>query len=380
MQVKQIYELTNSIAKEVLGAEALVTEDLSNVVDMGTQVLNAGAMDSYVKSLVNHIGRVIFVNRSYSGRVPSILMDGWEYGSVLEKITAEIPEADENDSWNLVDGTSYDQDVFKAPKVSAKFYNSKSTFEVTQSFTEMQVKQSFSNAGQLNAFMSMLYDAVDKAMTIRIDGLTMRTINNMTGITLQGGTSPRYVKLLTMYNNEYGTTLTANKCLTDMGFLRYASYIISTYVERVRSISTMFNAGGKARFTPSDRLHLVMLDVFGLASEFFLQSDTYHNTLVQLPRYETVSYWQGSGTGYTFDAITSIDLKVKTSETDTGTAVSKSGVLGVLFDRDALGVCNLDRRVTTHVNARAEFYNNWFKFDAGYFNDTNENFVVFMAE
>ena len=113
MEVKQIHELVNGATKEVLGEEAVVNEDLSNIVDIGTQIADSHNIDNYVRSLVNHIGKVIFVNRPYSGNVPSVLMDGWEYGSILEKITVDnLPEATENESWELQDGTSYDPNIF----------------------------------------------------------------------------------------------------------------------------------------------------------------------------------------------------------------------------------------------------------------------------
>ena len=121
-------------------------------------------------------------------------------------------------------------------------------------------------------------------------------------------------------------------------------------------------------------LHVVMLADFKKAANVFLQSDVFHDTLTELPNADIVPYWQGSGQGYGFTDISSINIK-----TASGSNVTASGILGVMFDRDALGVTNLDRRVTTNYNPKAEFYNNWYKFDAGYFNDTNENFVVFFV-
>ena len=382
MQVTQIYELMNNVTKEVLGETAVVNEDLSNVVDIGTAVFNADAVDAYVKSLVNHIGRVIFVNRPYSGNIPSVLMDSWEFGSVLEKLTAELPDATENESWELTDGTSYDPNVFYKPNVTAKFYNKKVTFEVPMSFTELQVKQSFSSVGQLNGFLSMLYTAVDKAMTVKIDGLVMRTVNNMIGETLYNafpagdysGTSVKAVNLLKLYNDKFGTQLTAENAITTPEFIRFASYEMALYTNRMSKLSNLFNIGGKDRFTPSDMLHIVMLADFGNAANAYLQSDTFHNEFTKLPNADLVPYWQGSGTGYSFADVSSIDIT-----TASANAVKASGILAVMFDRDALGVTNLDRRVTTSYNPKAEFFNNWYKFDAGYFNDTNENFVVFYA-
>lgn len=383
MEVKQIYNIMNTVTGEILGNSVIVNEDLSNIVDVGTAIFNASAIDNYVKSLVNHIGRVIFVNRPYSGNVPSVLMDGWEYGSVLEKISAELPDATENESWELTNGTSYDPNVFYKPTVSAKFFNKRVTFEVPMSFTERQVKESFSNAEQLNGFLSMIYNAVDKSMTVKIDALVMRTINNMIGETLvadyPGGTytnasGVKAVNLLYLYNERYETSLTAENAITEPDFIRFASYVMGVYMSRMSKISTLFNIGGKDRFTPSDMLHVVMLADFKKAANVFLQSDVFHDSFTELPNADVVPYWQGSGTGYDFDDISALNIK-----TASGSTVAASGVLGVMFDRDALGVTNLDRRVTTNYNPKAEFYSNWYKFDAGYFNDTNENFVVFFV-
>lgn len=388
MEVKQIYTLINSVSKEVLGNSELVSDDLTGLVDLGNEVFNQKAVDNYVKSLVNHIGKVVFVNRPYAGKIPSVLMDAWEFGSVLEKISADLPEAEENKSWELTDGTDYSQDVFHKPKVTAKFFNSRVTFEVPVSITERQVKESFSNAEQLNAFLSMIYNAVEKSITIKTDALIMRTINNMIAQTLLadntafGGESPDYksastarcVNLLKLYNDNKGTTLTAAKALTDPDFIKFASYTIGLYTDRLASISNVFNVGGKPRFTPRENLHVVLLSDFEKAARAYLYSDTYNKEQVLLPNAESVPFWQGSGTKYDFESTAHINIK----ETG-GKSVEISGVLGVMFDRDALGVCNLNRRVTTNYNAKAEFFNNYYKFDAGYFNDTNENFVVFFV-
>lgn len=379
MKVEQVYTIVNDIAKELIGDTAVVQEDLSNVVDVGNAIFGAASVDNYVKKLVDHIGKVIFVNRPYSGSVPSVMMDGWEYGAVLEKISADLPESRENESWNLTDGKSYDQDVFYQPKVEAKFFSQKVTFEVDLSFTERQVKGSFSSASQLNGFLSMLYNAVEKAMTLRVDGLVMRTINNMTALTLGDTTGNRAVNLLKLYNTKFGGGLTAEKAITTPEFIRFASMTMSLYIDRMSKMSTLFNGGGKERFTPSDALHVVMLSDFKAAAGAYLQSDTFNEQYVALPNAETVPYWQGSGTDYSFDSVSSINVKANDGTTDGGKAVEQSGILAVMFDRDALGVCNIDRRVTTNYNARAEFFTNYYKFDAGYFNDVNENFVVFYV-
>ena len=386
MEVKQIYDYVNEAQREVLGEESVLQEDLGNLVDIGDAILNANKYDAYVKSLVNRIGKTIFVARVYRGRAPKVLMDGWEFGSILQKVSSDLPEASENEDWELVHGASYDQDIFYKPEVEAKFYNSKVTFEIDMSFTELQLKQSFLSAQEMNTFLTMLYNEVDKSLTVKVDALVMRTINNLiaesihaqygaNALTGVGGT--KAVNLLAMYKSEVdsNSTLTASDCLFDKDFLRYASAKIMLYSNRLEVMSRLFNIGGKARFTPKDLQKIVMLDVFVTQSATYLDSDTFHNELVKLPNADVVPYWQGSGTDYAFGSVSKIDVK-----TSSGSDVSVDGVLAVIFDRDACGVANTDRRVTTHYNAKAEFYNNFYKHDASYFNDLNENAVVFFVK
>ena len=387
MEIKQVYHFVNQATTQALGETALVKEDLSNVVDVGTQVFNANAVDAYARALVNQVGKFIFVNRPYRGSVPSVLMDGWEFGSVLEKVHMDLPDASENESWELglQSNVSYDPNIFYKPEVRVKFFNKRVTFEVPMSFTEKQLRQSFTSAEQLNAFVSMVYGAVERSMTVKLDALVMRCITNAQAETVYADYGAEDVKtksgvkainLLYLYKQEFPTSnVTAATAMTDADFIRFASYQISLVKNRLTRISTLFNVGGCERFTPEDLLHVVLLQDFKSASDVFLQSGTFNAEYTALPNAETVPYWQGSGTGYAYADVSAINVK-----TSSGRDVNVSGVIGVMFDRDALGVTNMDRRVTTNYNPKAEFFNNWFKYDAGYFNDLNENFVVFFVQ
>ena len=376
MKVTQLKDILGTVTSEVLGKEDVLAEDLSNLVDVGNEIVDTENVDNYVKKLIDRIGKVVFVNRLYAGGVPSVLMDSWAFGSIVEKISADMPEADTNDSWNLQDGQTYSQDTFYQPKVSAKFFNSQVTFDVKLSFTSKQVQESFTSVNDLNAFLSMLETGVENSMTVKLDGLIMRTINNMTAQILNGGQVMQKVNLLAQYNAISGNKLTANKALQDKDFLKYASLVIKQYQARITTMSTLFNQGGKARFTNSGDVHTVLLSDFADNADVYLMSDTVHNDTVSLPAHETVPYWQGSGKSYAFNDVSTIDAKITGSDKSTK-EIKQSGILGVMFDTNALGVSNLDQRTTTAYNARAEFYTNFYKLDAGYFNDLDENFVVF---
>ena len=388
MKITQLHELVNIATKETLGTETVVNEDLSNVVDIGKEIINTDNVDNFVKKLVNHIGKVVFVNRAYKGGVPSVFMDSWEYGSILEKISADLPQATENETWELENGKDYSPDVFYKPSVSAKFFNSLVTFEIPLSFTEKQVKESFSSKEQLNGFISMLQTSVENAITIKFDSLIMRTINNMIAETLANDLDAdkdgvlnftngtlRAVNLLQGFNanRAVGDKVTVANAFSNADFIKYATYQIGLVSERMARMSTLFNVGGKERFTPKDYQRIVMLSDFLASSEIYLLADTQNADKAKLPQnIDTIPFWQGSGTTYAYDDVSRINVK-----TSSGKTVNVPGVIGCIFDKDALGVTNLDRRVTTNYNPKAEFYTNFYKFDAGFFNDLNENFVVF---
>ena len=376
MKVTQIKDLVNNSLKEVNGSSQLLKEDLSNVVDIGKELLNNDDIDNFVKKLVDRVGKTVFNDRVYQGSAPSVLMDAWEYGSVVEKIDSDLPKVEENDSWKLEDGKSYDQDIFYQPKVSAKFFNSKVTFDIPMSFTKMQVESAFSSANELNSFISMLMVKTQNAMTVNLDGLIMKTINNFTANVINAKKGMQVVNLLDLYNKTAQTKATVDNALTSPDFIKFANLMINTYRDRLTKMSTLFNEAGLNKFTPVDDQHLVILSDLASASKVYLESDTYNQDNVKISNYDTVPYWQGSGTTYNFKDTSKIDVAIKDGAQTK--EVIQTGILGVLFDTSALGVSCQNPRTTTAVNARAEFYTNFNKYDAMYYNDLNENFVVFM--
>lgn len=385
MKVEQIYSILNTITEENLGDSIIVAEDLSNIVDVGATVENAMGYDNFTKQLVDHIGRMVFVDRVYGGRAPRTLVDSWEFGSILQKVSVGLPEAQENEMWSLQDGQSYDPFVFKGLDVTSKFYNERITFDIQLSITTKQVKSAFDNVNQMNAFMSMLYTSVNNSATVKIDSLVMRAINNMIGETLYseipGGTysgtsGVRAVNLLYLYNQtvDAGDALTAKEFIRTPEAIRFAVQIFKNYMDRVKVMSTLFNMGGQERFTPADRLHIVMLSEFKNGADTFLQSGTFNAEYTALPGSESVVYWQGSGIDYDFDSTSAIKIT-----TSAGHTINATGIIAVMFDRDALGVANIDNSVTSAYNAKADFTNNFYHYTEGLWNDGNENFIVFYA-
>ena len=384
MKVEQIATIMNGVTGEILGEDAIAETDLTKILDKGKTALGSVDVENYTRKLIDHVGRVLFVDRPYSGRAPSLLMESWQFGSVLEKITSDIPDAEDNPTWGLVDGATYNQDVFTAPDVNAKFYNSKRTLQTKLSLVDRQVYSAFDGVEQVNALLSMLQNYAETSLTVKADAVIMETICGMIGETLANAVmnnaysssagNCRAVNLLKQYNDKFSETLTAAAAVTDPDFIKYASYVISLTIDRMQAMSRLFNIGGHARFTPGDRMKAVFLSDFYRAAGVYLESGVFHNELLKLPKAETVPFWQGSGTSYAFGDVSKVYVK-----TPGNAQVQISGVLGVVFDAESCILGNMRRYTTTHYNANGEFLNNWFKWEVSPFIDLNENFVVFYA-
>lgn len=391
MKVEQAYTLLNNITGEITGETDIVAEDLSNVVDIGVRIQNVGGdkwVDNYVGALMNQIGKMIFSTRKYDVSIPSVIMDAWEFGSILEKAHATMPRATENETWALEDQEDYSQGnfTFYKPTVTVKLFNSAVTFEVDSSIADKQVRESFNSPTQLVGFFTMIETAVENSISVKVDALIMRTINSFIGQTLhnefpdgeyENVTGVKAINLLKLYNDKFAEELTFEQAITTPDFLRFASMTMSNYVNRLSKMSKLFNIEKLERFTPRDRLHFVMLSDFKNAFGSYLESDTFHNEFISLPESETVPYWQGTGNDYSLNKISDIHVNIK--DGDATVEIVASGIVGVMFDHDALGVCNTERNTTTQWVAKQEFTNYFHKHKASYFNDLSENFIVFYC-
>lgn len=394
MKPIQIASVLNSaIEKEITGEVDLIKEDLSNIVDVGKvitsslDVAGANALNSFVQTIIDRVGRVKYVDRTYRSQAPNIVKDSFDYGSILMKVRAEVPDFQENTTWKLGDLDGYgiadkgelDPFVISAPKAEQMVFNKRVTFEAPITLGEVQLKQAFTSASEMGRFIAMIENRIQLKMTLATDALIMRTINNLIGLKI-GSSSPNVVNLLSLYNAAVGqgNTLTAEQALRSTEFLRFATKTIALYKDYLKGASVKYNEGDYLTFTPEDRLKFVVLSEFAKDMETYLYADTYHNEFVKMDGYSTVPYWQSQGEGVDDYAIRSA-LDITATDGTSTYDVVQSGIIGVMFDEEAAAVVNENYRTTAQYNARGEYTNYFYKWDAGYMNDTYENCIVFLV-
>ena len=385
MKVKQIATILNTVINpEQIGETAVVNEDLSNIVDVGKALTAAGTFgenfDNFTKALIDQVGKVVFVDRVYTAQGPNLLRDSWEYGSVLQKVRCDLPDADDNKTWSLADlanGSTVDPFVITKPTVKAKYFNSKTTFEVPITLAEEQVKEAFKSPSDMNRFMSMIENRVLMKRALCTEAMSKRTLNNLIAQKIHAKSN--VVNLLKDYNTAYTKTLTAATCLSDPDFLKYCAKTIMMYKKYIAEASMLYNNDGYVTFTPEDRLEFTVLSEFSKDLQVYMYADTYNKEFVQLDGYSEVAYWQGSGTNNAFNEISKIDVKALTAD-GTEFTVAQTGVVAVMYDRDAAAICNENERVTSIYNPKAEYWNYFYKYDCAYMNDTAENCIVFIID
>ena len=403
MKVNQIASVLNTLNEVMVGTEEVFSDDLSNIVDAGAAVLdftsdaNGANFDNYIGKLIDQVGKVIFVDRAYTSQAPDILKDSWEYGSILMKVRAELMDAKNNSTWQLgeipdgagagydwVSGTNpkeqvipsrLDPFILNKPDVKAKFYNKRVTYEVPISLAREQLREAFRSASEMSRFFAMIENRIRTKRILCTDALIMATIRNLIGNKVATG---KAINILPLYNATVSSAITASEFWTNPEAIRFANKTISLYKKYMAAASTLYNEGNYITYTPSDRMKAVFLAEFVKDAEVYLYSDTFHNEYDKIDGFSEVGYWQGSGED---DSLTSRSTVMGNFINNSEKIVNGGidGVIAVLFDEEAAAICCENDRVTSIYNPRAEYTNYFYKWDALYMNDLEENCVVFYV-
>lgn len=401
MEVKQIYNLINPWMGEMLGeskfdpgAAWVLQEDLSNITQVGDTLLSDSSItaagekwkDNFVRSMFDRIGRMVFVERDYVSAFPDLRRDEWEYGSIMSKSRCRRFRAKSNPSWSLTGGTTVNQFEFVPPEVMTLFYNNKEAWQIECSFADVQLREAFTSPREMDRFLSMIESAIQRSYDAQIELITSRTLNALMAEKLHSGHG--VVDLLALYNATVpaASALTPQTAITNVDFQRFAAYQILLYKDRLKVATSWFIEASESGYdtqTPDSRLRFALHSDLAKAFSVYLQSETYHNEMTSIGSYSTVPYWQtsgssngaGGGSGFDFGATSRIDAALPSDNTQT---VNRTHIVGVMWDWDAIAICNTRRRVLSSFNNNGEYYTNFYKVDTMSVCDLMENAIVFV--
>lgn len=384
MNIKQVATLLNTINKEYTGEVEIpeLAEDLSNIVDVGKSLEDnagqdlTGFFENYARKIIDKVGRTIIVDRTYRSTAPDIERDSWSYGGILEKIRVSVNELEDDTTWSLTKGDTPEQFEFNPADMSSKYFDDYTVFMTDISIQTKTLQSAFRSAKDMNRLISAITNRIQMKLTISKDNLIRRTINNLIAEKIAGN---KEINLLKLYNDTVTTPITAETAIYNPDFLRFAVFQIFKYKKMLNGASVLFGDEDYVNFTPDDKMKMVLLDVFAKSSEVFMESDIYHNELVSLGKnFQTVPFWQGSGTDTDFPFSTLSSINVKTASD--GTTVETDGIVGIIFDIDACAVCLEDEEVTSAYAANGRFVNYFYYVNARYLNDLAENVIVFTIK
>lgn len=372
--VNQVYQMVNDAAKEALGQQAVAVKDTGSLVSLGEQIQVTENVETFYKTLVNRIGRTVVAVRAFEINERSVMRNEMEWGVIYQKISFKPRDAVENASWDSTKQAN-PYDIEPQTTVVQKLFSVMGTYSYEDSIPDYQLFTAFTTPAAMAAFISGIYTNMYNYLKIAEANLANLAVNTYMAGAMSGTNAAQKRNLLKEYNDKFTKTLTVEQALTDASFLKFASKTINDTIKQFTSPSAIFNAEGIVRQTTKDKLVVEVLSQFATATTSYMESDTYHNELVKLPRYEEVNYWQASGTGFSFEDVSTIDIQ--NAKINEGAEVKKTGIVAFIHDYDAVASIIYRRRSNSIYNPRAERYNVMEKADKGYAVDLSENGVVF---
>lgn len=367
MAVKQIYDIVNSVNSQTMGVKDLTVVDEQGLISLGQTVLTTnGLADTWLNSLAQRIGKTIISFREYKSKYSDMVLDSMQWGNIVQKIKVSMPLATKDESYSLVDGQSVDMYKVANPKVTQSFFTTETPYQFYVTVKRTQLEEAFTSEGAMNGFIGAIYGEVQNAIELSLEGLARNCINNFIAERLASGKS--YFNLLKMYNDETNKALTVNTCLHDKEFLAYCVSRINLISKYMENMTQIYNDGTQKRHTPKSLQHLRVLEDFESRLETVVQYQAFRDGYVKLNNYHTTSFWQ---------SIKKPDA-INITTASKGTSLVQSGIMAVLYDRDALGLYKKDSwNSTTPFNSAGGYYNTYYHHKELYFNDLSENFVVF---
>ena len=377
-QVNQIYPIVNSIYKQMTGQEGIQAVDTASLVAMGTQIILQGKVDLWLNTLAQRIGYTIDGYRVYRNHFSRLYRTQMEWGGIVQKLTAEMPEAVFDMTYDVgqMDGQSVDQWIIANPKVHQRFFDKETPYSFFITTQTALLKEAFLNAGAMASLINQIFGKVENKIELVLEDLARIAVVNFV---LNLKPSQEY-HLVTMYNNTNPpATVTMADCRHNADFLHYVTGVINNASRKMESMSVLYNSDGFERFTPKADQHLYMLADFMTILETVSSYAAYHDNYVMISPEVQLPYWQAVKSGSTnptdFTSITTI------SGTVDGAVVTKTNLIGLLFDHDAIGTFRQEEDVlTTPVNARARYYNTFWHEKQLWFNDMSENGVAFYLD
>lgn len=381
----RVYAIVNDVAKMATGLSDVDVIDTASFVDFGNSVLSSSdATEMFLNTYLLRVAQTYDTFRPYEGKLKDLMLSGSEWGAIVQKIDAEVPDFVSDETFEIEDGQSVDQYVVRKPVGRQKLFIKRSTYSNFVTTSKKLLKGAFLSEAAFLSWATMVAGKMRNKIEFATENLARLAMANYIANMGEG----QIVHLLTNYNAESGESLTAAKALLDKDFLAYAAGEMELVSKRLRNLSVSYNAEEAERHTPAGEQRFLVFDKFQSRLQHVVQYQAYHKELVDLGEFIEVPYWQGEyvtettagGDEVKVDSRDTIMVTVDDGEGGTDD-VTISGIMGFIFDKYALGAHRAEEEtLTTPINARGRYFNTFHFAEQLWFNDLSENGVVFLLD
>lgn len=368
MTTQQIYTLVNAVNSEAFGHSALAVNDTSSLISLGNTVLSSSTnTEAFLNTLAQRIGRTILRFREYRNKLGDMVLNDFEYGAILQKLKVHMPEAEQDESYDLIDGNTVDPYVIAKPSVDQKLFVTRTPYQYHITIQRVHLKEAFLSPEAMGSFIGVVFGEVRNAIEVSLENLGRITL----ATAIAEYSSAREIALVTDFNNEYNPTpaLTAAEALHNEEFLRYAIMRMTSMTDNIQDMSELYNDGTMNTFTPREDIRIKVLAEFQRRIESNVLYAAFNERYVDIPEgYKTLNFWQAAQSPY--------DVNITRPSDQTATTVNN--VVAILYDRDAMGIYKIDEEVaTSDLNAAGLYYNQYWHEKQLRFIDLSENGVIF---
>lgn len=381
LTINQCYDIVNEISKQSYGEGAIKAVNRQGLISLGDKVLSSTTdKEKFMDNLTNLIGKTIISNRPYTGARKNVVMNLLEYGSITRKLHVKPIKAEKNSSWgeyNIGDPV-HGRGNYNPPQALQFMFESRSVYQFPITLPDHQLNTAFESAEGLNSFISAVYVEMENCINQSLDDMINLCVNNFIAEKIlysrkEGVKGQHAINLLAVYNEAYETTLTPANALKDLEFLKFSGMLIRNTIKKMATRNMLFNTKGLLKHTSADYLNVFLLSEYVSAHSTYLQSNTFHKELVELPNFSEVLYWQGLGENGTIADCSTISMITES----TGETLTQSYIIGLLCDKEAVGVLYHRKEGKAEYIPYNEITQKWEKVETGFFNDLAENGVVF---
>lgn len=368
MTTEQIYTLVNTVNSQAFGHSAMVVTDTSSLISLGNTVLSSSTnTEAFLNTLAQRIGRTILRFREYRNKLNDMVLNDFEYGAILQKIKVHMPEAESDESYDLIDGNTVDHYKIAKPSVDQKLFVTRTPYQYHITIQRVHLKEAFMSPESMGAFIGIVFGEMRNAIEISLENLGRVTL----ATAIAEYSTSREIALVSDFNTEYNPTpaLTAAEALHNEEFLRYAIMRMTNLIDMIQDASELYNDGTMVTFTPREDVRMKVISEFQRRIESNVLYAAFNKQFVDIPEgYKTLNFWQAEQTPY--------DINITRPSDSTATAVNN--VVAILYDRDAMGIYKIDEEVATSpVNAAGLYYNQYWHEKQLRFIDLSENGLIF---